>query len=118
MITVTATVGSTFYDARLPYKRMFRPESERPSVQALSLAGTTIHQALQKSDTAAIFEYEAQVPTADAAKLRAIDEGAITCVMSDGFRLYEAECDAKIGRAIQAGKVNVQAVFKIVRRIL
>jgi hypothetical protein len=77
-----------------------------------------IRQSGTKPISTGTASYSGPVPSTDAATLRIIDEDYASCILSDGFHVYEAEIDCEIGHTVRGGKVQVDMTVKIVREIL
>lgn len=117
-ITITGTASGTTYTVDLPFVSTWRVEITRQTAEAVSLAGSVIRQAAAKAQSAGTARYSGMVPEAEAIKLRTLDEGTATVVVGDGFRVYEMQMDAKVGTAVRGGRCQVDADFRVVRKIL
>lgn len=117
-ITVVGIVNSAHVTADLPYDANWVVEVPRTIYSEMSLAGTMIHEMIQKTYTAAQAKYEGAVPEADAIKLQQIDEGTTSCVIADGKNSYEASIDAVVSPKIRSGKRHVSMTATIIRKIL
>lgn len=117
-ITISGTAGSTHYTVDLPFVSSWRVEIARQTSEAVSLAGSVIRQAASKSQSAGTASYSGLVPEAEAVKLRTLDEGTATVVVSDGSRVYEMQMDAQVSRAVRGGRCQADIAFRVVRKIL
>jgi hypothetical protein len=118
IIVSSTNAAATFRVAVLPWTKDFVIKRIRPSSEEMSLAGTMIRQSADKDISTGTIQYSEMVITADADRLKLIDDNESTCFLSDGEHVYEAEIDATVYPNEKGGRKKVEATFRIVREVI
>ena len=110
-------LSNSSYCIELPSYEAFGILISKPISSRQTLAGSTIHQTAQKSQSSGTAKYSGKLTTANANILKTLDESTDTLYLSTGTSVYTVTMDAKIMESTTPGKKNVDIEFRIISRL-
>lgn len=118
MISMFARDSNGAMHVVLPRPAGWNINATRPHSSRTALDGHVIHQTSSKSISTAETSYINEVDRTDSDKVVDMDARVSSCILSDGYGVYEAIFDARPIEADRSTRVNLSIRFWVVRQIL
>ncbi len=118
MISLFASDANGAMHVVLPRPAGWNLNATRPHSSRTALDGHVIHQTSSKSISTAETSYLSEVDRTASDAVVDMDSRVSSCILCDGYNVYEAIFDARPSEASRTTRMNLSIRFWVVRQIL